>query len=71
MIDEICAYLVSKPAERWTELREITKVVREFGLTDAEAESAMNFLAKYFLELDEKGERARLIRSFYDIFRRE
>lgn len=70
MIDEVCAYLGSKPADHWTELSEITKVVRKFGLTDAEADSALNFLAKYFLELDEKGERARLIRSFYDLFRR-
>jgi hypothetical protein len=71
LIDEVCAYLVSKPADRWTELTEITKAVRKFGLTDAEAESALIFLAKYFLELDEKGEKARLIRSFYDLFRRE
>ena len=71
MIDEVCGYLVSKPADHWTELSEIAKVVREFGLTDAEAESALNFLAKYFLEIDEKGERARLIRSFYDLFKGE
>lgn len=71
MIDEVCAYLVSKPADRWTELTEIRETVRKFGLTDAEAQSALNFLAKYFLELDEKGEKARLVRSFYDLFRRE
>jgi len=71
LIDEICAYLVSKPADHWTELSEITKAARKYGLTDSEAESALSFLAKYFLEFDEKGERARLIRSFYDLFRRE
>jgi len=71
LIDEICAYLVSKPADHWTELSEITKVAGKYGLTDAEAESTLNFLAKYFLEVDEKEERARLIRSFYDLFKRE
>ena len=70
LIDEVCAYLSSRPFGDWTDLTEITHVFRKRGLTDAEAKSALDFLAKYFLELDESGRRARLIRTFYNLYRR-
>jgi len=64
-------HLCSKPFNEWTDLSEIVGVLKKYGLTEAEAESTLNFLTKYFLELDESGRRARPIRSFYNLYENE
>jgi len=68
LLDEVCRYLSSKPADEWTDLGEIGRVFREYGLTEDETDTALNFLKKHCLELDESGSRARLIRCFYNLF---
>ena len=61
MIDEICKYLYSKmTTEEWTNVSELREIIKRQNLKTEEAETVMDFLKKYFLEVDESKQRARL-----------
>jgi len=47
---------------------EITGSLQGFGLTEAQTELALQFLKRYFLEMDESGSKARLAQYARDIF---
>jgi hypothetical protein len=68
-IEEVCAALSSKPVLEWSDVSEITGLLKRFRLNDVEAELAMKFLKEYFLELDNAENRARLAKSAYDLFK--
>lgn len=72
MIDEVCEYVCSQmPAKRWVNLHEINKIIRGYGLKEAEVEAVLNFLKEYFFEVDKSKERVRLIPSFYNLVNRD
>jgi len=71
LMEEVCGYLASKPADAWTDLSEILTVFIEYDLTEEETKMVLNFLQKYCLELDEGGKRVRLTRDFYKLYEKE
>jgi len=42
---------------------------RKYCLTDEETEIIFNFLAKYFLEIDESGKKARPLEEFCNLYK--
>jgi len=70
LIDEICRYLYSKMAtEEWTSLDELYEIVKRHCLGKKEMEdSMMNFLKKYFIEVDESKQKVRLSSWAYNLF---
>lgn len=67
-IDEVCNYLFSKMVVgEWTSLDDLSELVGRHGLNRKEAEDVLNFLKKYFLEVDESEQKARLNSWTYDL----
>lgn len=61
MIDTVLTYLCSRQAaSEWVSLREISGMMGSQGLTEVESSKMMDFLKKYFVEVDEKRKRVRL-----------
>jgi len=61
MIDDLLLYLSSKKAtEEWTSLEELSEIMKRHGIHPEGTEQVMSFLKKYFLEVDENEQRARL-----------
>lgn len=71
VIDKVCKHLVSKPVDEWTDLTEIVELCRKHGLTDNKAKVVLDFLGEFFFEFDGSGRKARLNRSFYNLYRRD
>ena len=71
MIDEACANLFSESTHEWIDVKKILKTLRNYGLTEEEAASILDFLAKYFLELDSLGKRARPLPGFRHLYEKE
>jgi len=61
LIDDICEHLYSKmTVKEWISLNELAEIMRGLGLSQNESEVVLSFLKKYFLEVDESEQRARL-----------
>jgi len=67
-IEKMCILLCLKPPCERSDIGEITGSLQGFGLTEAETELALQFLKRYFLEMDESGRKARLAQYARDIF---
>lgn len=67
MIDEICEKICSMGRD-WVSIDVILDVLRSFSLTDEEAKLVFNFLVKYFLEIDERGEKVRTREEFCNLY---
>ena len=67
-IEKTCILLCSKPPCEQSDIGEITGSLEGFGLTKAETELALQFLKRYFLEIDRSGSKARLAQYARDIF---
>ena len=67
-IEKLCIHLSSKPPYERSDISEITESLQGFGLTEAETDLALQFLKRYFLELDESGSKAKLAQYARDIF---
>jgi len=69
LIDEICAQICSMGRD-WIEISVIVDTLkRKYCLTDEETEIIFNFLAKYFLEIDESGKKARPLEEFCNLYK--
>jgi len=69
LIDEVCEYVCSKVSfDKWVNLDEINEIFKGYGLTEAQVEATLNFLKKYFLELDESKQKAKLTPSFHNFY---
>lgn len=69
MIDDIFKYLRSKmAANEWTRIDELTDTMRQQGLTEKELEDVVNFLMKYFVEVDTSGQCVKLNSWTYNFF---
>jgi len=68
LIDEICEKICSM-ARDWVGIDVILDVLRGFSLTDEEAKIIFNFLVKYFLEMDERGEKVKAKEEFYNLYK--
>jgi len=61
LLDDVCRQLCSRTAEgNRVSLLEIREVVRSFYTDEGDAEAVLDFLGKYFLEVDERESKARL-----------
>lgn len=67
-VEKLCIHLGSKPPSERLDITEITESLQGFGLTEAETDLALQFLKRYFLELDESGSKAKLAQYARDIF---
>lgn len=52
----------------WVDLSVIINIMRAHGLTDEEIKMILNFLIKYFLELDESGRKVRATKGFFNLY---
>jgi len=69
-IDEACKYLYSKMMiGEWTRLDELSEIVERYGLSRKEGEDVLGFLRKYFLEVDESDQKARLNSWAYNLYK--
>ncbi|MEM2578200.1 MAG: hypothetical protein QXV88_04870 [Candidatus Bathyarchaeia archaeon] len=57
-------------ARDWVGIDVILDVLRGFSLTDEEAKIIFNFLVKYFLEIDERGEKVKAKEEFYNLYKK-
>jgi len=61
LLDDVCRQLYSRTAKgNWVSLLELREVVRSFYTDEGDAEAVLDFLGKYFLEVDERERKARL-----------
>lgn len=67
-IEKVCVLLSSKPRCDRSDTSEITESLQGFGLTEAQAELALKFLKKYFLESDAEGRKVKLAEYAREIF---
>ncbi|MBS7634660.1 hypothetical protein KEJ34_04075 [Candidatus Bathyarchaeota archaeon] len=67
MIDEILAELCSLGYE-WTDKNVIINLLRNHGFTDEEVKKILNFLVKYFLEVDESRGKIRPSKSLRKLY---
>ena len=67
-IEKVCILLSSKPRSDRSDVSEITESLQGFGLTEAQAELALKFLKRYFLESDDEGRKVRLAQYAREIF---
>ena len=68
-LDEVCEYLFSKmSADESVGLDEIKRILRDFRLADSEVDLALDFLERYFLELDDSRQIAKLTPSLYSFY---
>lgn len=67
MIDEICRQICSVCRD-WTDINRVLDILRKF-LTDEEVEVFLNFLVKYFLEMNEGGKKVRLKDEFLNLYK--
>jgi len=70
-MNDIYASIFSESPREWRDLKEILKILRNYGLTESEAVSVLYFLAKYFFELDSSGKRVRPLSSFRRLYEKE
>ncbi len=67
-IEKVCILLSSKPRRDRSDISEITESLQRFGLTEAQAELALKFLKRYFLESNDEGRKVRLAQYAREIF---
>lgn len=71
LMNEICTQICSMGRD-WIDINMILDVLRRnYCLSDEKAEIVFNFLAKYFLEVDESGKRVRPTEEFYNLYGEE
>ncbi|MEM2486468.1 MAG: hypothetical protein QXY73_04050 [Candidatus Bathyarchaeia archaeon] len=71
LINEIYAQICSMGRD-WIDINMVLDTLkRNYHLGDEEAEIVFNFLAKYFLEMDESGKRVRPMEEFCNLYREE
>jgi hypothetical protein len=68
IIDEICEYLNTKLTNEWTGLDNVYELLVKRGMSHEEVEEVLDFLAKYFVEFDEKGSRVKLTTNFRSLY---
>jgi len=68
IIDEICEQICSVIHE-WTDMSVLMDILRRYNLTDKEIKILLDFLLKYFLEVNESGRKIRPIKGFYNLYR--
>jgi len=69
MIDDLLLYLSSKKAaEEWTSLEELSEIIKKHGIHPKDTEEVLSFLKKYFLEVDENRQKARLNSWAHNLF---
>jgi len=61
LLDDVCRQLCSRTAGGdWISLPKLSEIVRSFYADEKDAEAVLDFLGKYFLEVDESESKARL-----------
>ncbi len=70
MIDDLCEHLSTRmTSEEWIDMSELYMLMKNQSLKPAEVEDVMGFLKKYFLEIDEIGQKARLNPWMHNLFK--
>ena len=69
ILQSVCSMLSLKSVYEWTDIGEITGLLRTAGLNDAQIKISLSFLKKYFLEFDEHQAKAKLDQTSYYLFR--
>ena len=70
MLDEIWEHLLSREmGEGWTSLDQLERMAKSLRLDEKEAREVLDFLKKYFLEVDEKSKKARLSSWSQNLFK--
>ncbi|MEM2938698.1 MAG: hypothetical protein QXU95_00255 [Candidatus Bathyarchaeia archaeon] len=67
MIDEILEKICSL-GNGWTDKNAIVNILRNHGFADEEINKILNFLIKYFLEINESGEKIRPSESLRKLY---
>ena len=68
LIDRVCKQLFSGQSFEWVDLKKAINAFMDYGLAKDEAKDILDFLAKYFLEVDECECKARPIESFRRLY---
>ena len=68
MIDEVFDCLFSNLGSEWIDADEILKFLMDQGLSVNEAELVLDFLSKYFLEIDGSGRKVRVLSCFRRLY---
>jgi hypothetical protein len=68
LIDNVLEYLCSKSVSGWTGLLELAGVMRRFGLSQEESTEIIEFLRKYFVEVDESKQKVKMSSCAISLF---